>query len=161
MAWRQRSFSKTTQPKECECSCPEAAHWSKDGHCVVKACGCLAFRPKKSGNKYNAAKTEIKGQKFDSKFEGKVGTDLKYRAMAGEKFTIRRQVDFPMIVNGRKITTYRADFVLEHEDGTTEIVEAKGLSTHEFRIKWKLLEALYPEIKLTMEMCVNGWGRRR
>lgn len=136
------------------------AHWSKDGHCVVPACGCLVYRRKKQGNKYNSAKTVIKGQNFDSKFEGKVGTDLEYRRMSGEKFTIQKQVRFPLVVNGRKIADYVADFVLYHSDGRKEIWEAKGMRTEKFNLKWKLVEALYPDYILTLERESNRWGNR-
>lgn len=120
----------------------------------------MKFRPRKSGNKYNAARTELKGQHFDSKFEGKVGVDLLYRKQSGEKFDIRRQVDFPFVVNGVKICTYRADFVLDHEDGRQEVVEAKGFAQDTWRIKRNLMAALYPEVKLTVETQNRGWRPR-
>jgi hypothetical protein len=85
--------------------------------------------------------------------------DLGYRQRSGESFTVRRQVDFPLVVRGIKIATYRADFVLEHEDGAREVVEAKGFLTREGAMKLKLFEALYPEIKLTVETQKRGWGR--
>ncbi len=157
---RQRFFERTKIRPVCECSDQEMAHWSPDGHCVAPGCDCQAFRPKKARNKYNAARVEIKGQHFDSKFEGKVGADLKYRQMCGEKFEVRRQVDFPFWVNGIKICTYRADYLLTLDDGTQEVVEGKGFEDPKWPIKRKLFEALYPKIRLIVEKERSGWRRR-
>lgn len=157
MAFRQRTFERKKGRPPCECSCAEMAHWSRDGSCVVEACGCKQYRPRKAKNKYGAARAEVKGQHFDSKFEGKVATDLEYRKQCGENFTIRRQVDFPLVVNGKKICTYRADFVLDHADGTKEVVEAKGFRTPAFKIKWELAQALFPGVKFTEETERRGW----
>ena len=77
----------------------------------------------------------------------KVGVDLSYQLKEGVIKDLRRQVDFPLIVNGMKITTYRADFLVTHADQTQEVVEAKGILFPEARIKLKLFEAL---------MCQDG-----
>lgn len=100
--------------------------------------------------KYKNKRTTIKGIHYDSKFESKVGKDLEYRMMAKDIACFSRQVNFPLVVNGIKITTYRADFVVEHNDKSLEVVEAKGFLTDLGRIKLLLFEALFPQYKLTI-----------
>ena len=56
---------------------------------------------------------------------------------------IEFQFKFPIIVNGHKIATYVADFVVTFADGHREIHETKGYPTKEYLLKKKLVEALY------------------
>lgn len=101
--------------------------------------------------KYKNKPVERNGVHYDSKLESKVGFELEMQERAGKIKEIRRQVDFPMMVNGFKITTYRADFVVVNDDDSKEVVEAKGFLTDTAAIKLKLFEALYtPEYKLTV-----------
>lgn len=140
----------------CECSPskndvhPAMAHWSQDGHCVVPDCSCKSYKRKKM-NKYNAARVEIKGQHFDSAFEGKVATDLHYLEMAGQNdlIEIERQKEFKFIHNGVLICIYKADFFGRTKDMRKPcVVEAKGLRMEGWRIKKKLMAAFYPEVEL-------------
>ena len=41
------------------------------------------------------------------------------------------------------LTNYFIDFVVQENDGTESYVEVKGFETKEFKLKWKLLEAIY------------------
>lgn len=101
--------------------------------------------------KYHNKRTEVNGIHYDSKLESKVGWELDLRLKSGDIKSVQRQVTFAFVVNGIKITTYRADFVIENNDGTKEVVEAKGFLTDVGRIKILLFEALYvPEYKLTI-----------
>jgi hypothetical protein len=139
----------------CDCSPskidihPNMAHWSPDGHCVVPKCKCKKYSRKRL-NKYNAAKTEIRGQHFDSKLEGKVATDLRYLEMAGQNdlVEIERQKEFRFIHNGVHICSYYADFFGRKKDGRQPVVvEAKGMRMDGYRIKKKLMAAFYPEVE--------------
>ena len=87
---------------------------------------------------------------FDSPLEYNVGAELAQRKEAGEITEIRRQVDFPMVVNGIKICTYRADYYVTFADGTEGVYEPKGIPFQMGEIKLLLFEALYPHIKLTV-----------
>lgn len=50
-------------------------------------------------------------------------------------------------VNGELICTYKIDFVeIDMKDNETW-TEIKGFETPEWRLKWKLFDALYPERK--------------
>lgn len=101
-------------------------------------------------SKYGAKKTEFKGRSYASKFEASVASDLDLRLKAGELTKVQPQVTIPLIVNGTKVGQYRADFIVTHPDGSQEVVEAKGFETMLFRLKWRVLEATRPDLKLTL-----------
>ena len=44
--------------------------------------------------------------------------------------------------------TYVADFVIENNDGTTDVVDVKGFETQLFKVKQKLFEYKYPDLQL-------------
>jgi len=98
--------------------------------------------PNKS-NKYGARKTEYNGVMYDSKRESEYARELDLRVRAHDILSWQRQVKYPMIVKDIKITTYVADFVITHNNGHIEIVDIKGVETPVFKLKAKLLKALY------------------
>src|SRR3972149_1936603 len=71
---------------------------------------------------------------------------LSLKKLAGELQEIRRQVTFNLNVNGKKITSHRVDFFVQHKTGLWEAVEYKGFATEIWNLKRKLFEAVYPEI---------------
>ncbi len=101
---------------------------------------------------------------WDSKFERGVGEDLELRKLAGEIVDIKRQVAIRLEVNGYLVATYKIDFIVEHNDGHLELIEAKGFATADWKLKWKLLEALhqdiYPGSELTIIYQRNTWSPR-
>jgi hypothetical protein len=97
-------------------------------------------------NKYGAKRTEFDGYKYDSKFEASVAQDLTLRVKAKDIKSFDRQTTLRLDVNGVHICNYKIDFVVHHNDGTQEFLEAKGFETMLWRVKWKLLEALHEEI---------------
>lgn len=134
----------------CKCDHPLVAHYRQDGSCVLKGCGCMEFRGKPR-TKYNNVKSEAKGEHFDSKHEMKSITDLRYLIESGEADfeDLRRQIPFHFFVNGVKICTYVADAVVTVKDtGKQRVFEPKGMKTETYRIKQKLMQALYPEVEL-------------
>lgn len=103
--------------------------------------------PRRSGTKYGNVKTTYNGQLFDSKREAghaalldqlRRATNISERVAA-----VQSQVKFPIEVNEKKIATYVADFVVRFADGREEIHEVKGMKTAVYRLKKKLIEALY------------------
>jgi len=106
-------------------------------------------------NKFNAKKTEFMGIKFDSKWEAERYGQLHAMEKAGAIKDLQRQVRYNIQVNDQKICQYVADFVYQDMglDGESpkEIVEdAKGVETPEFKIKKKLMKAVFGiEIKIT------------
>lgn len=61
---------------------------------------------------------------------------------------IEEQVPFECIVNGKKVCKYLLDFKVTYGNGVVQFVDVKGMITQTYRIKKKLVEALF-EIKIT------------
>lgn len=99
---------------------------------------------KKSGvSKYHNKKTEFRGIVYDSKREARYAQELYLRMKAGEIIKIENQVSFPVVVAGKKICTYIADFRIHYRQGRMEVIDVKGMKTPVYRLKKKLVEALY------------------
>lgn len=105
-------------------------------------------------NKYGNRKTEIDGIKFDSQKEAEYYCQLKLLKRAGEIKDFGMQQRYELLPtfkkNGMtfKSVTYVADFVIVNNDGTTEVVDVKGMETQVFKIKQKLFEYMYPNLSL-------------
>lgn len=102
--------------------------------------------------------------KNDSKFEASIAQDLELLKKAGEIIDFEEQVKIPLIVNNYIICNYYIDFVIHHNDGTTEYREAKGWASEIWKHKWKLFEALYSDIPgniLTVEYQGKSWKPQR
>lgn len=76
---------------------------------------------------------------------------------------LRTQVAYPLLVNGVKVATYRADHVYIHycpdnpdPRGEEVIEEVKGLPTPEWKLKCKLFHALYPGHRIRVIACPEG-----
>lgn len=105
------------------------------------------------GNKYHAKKAEGVGGLYHSKRERDYAGELDLRQKAKDIKSWGRQLKMSLDVNGFHIANYFIDFVVFHNDETTEYVEVKGFETPEWRLKWKLFEALYgqvPGVRLTV-----------
>lgn len=93
-------------------------------------------------NKYGAKKIEIDGYVFASQAEGLRYWELKHLERAGEIRGLTMQPAFPIIVNDTKVATYKADFAYE-QDGQQIVEDVKGVKTPTYRLKKKLVEAIY------------------
>jgi type I site-specific restriction endonuclease len=96
--------------------------------------------------KYHNKKTEIDGIVFDSSKEGKIYLDLKLLQQSGEIQKFERQVTFELVpsqkIDGKVVEraiTYKADFVVYHNDGSKAVVDAKGMRDQKYPIKRKLM----------------------
>lgn len=95
-------------------------------------------------NKFGAIKTTIDGITFDSKAEGRRYSHLKLLERAGEIADIELQPRFDLIINGKKCGFYKADFGYRLCANDERVVEdVKGVATPVFRLKKKLVAALY------------------
>ena len=102
-------------------------------------------------NKFNAKTIIIDGIKFQSIKEGNYYKQLLLQKKAKNESDrvvhIELQPRFDIIVNGKKIGFYKADFKTTYADNRIEIVDVKGLkkgSAYQlFKIKKKIVEALY------------------
>lgn len=92
--------------------------------------------------KYRNTPVTVDGIRFDSQAEARRWQQLKLLERAGVIMELQRQITFPIAWNGIKICSYRADFVYrEIATGETVIEDVKGVLTHEYRIKAKLMAA--------------------
>ena len=99
------------------------------------------------GNKYKAVRTEVDGITFDSKREAARYMELMLLQRAGEIERLELQPKYDCIVNGRKICTYRADFRYFTKESSV-VEDVKGMKTAVYRLKKKLVEALYPGVTI-------------
>jgi hypothetical protein len=98
-------------------------------------------------SKYHAQRTTLDGITFASKAEARRYQDLKILELSGEIDNLVLQPVFPLVVNDVKIGKYIADF--SYYEGDNKIVEdVKGIKTPVYRLKKKLVEALY-KIEIT------------
>jgi hypothetical protein len=86
-------------------------------------------------------------ERFDSKAEAERHLELLEKVARKEITGLERQPVFRLEVEGTWITTYRADW--RYYDLINECVaveDKKGFETPEFKIKWRLVQALHPDI---------------
>lgn len=93
--------------------------------------------------KYNARKTEIDGYVFDSRREANRYSELKLIEAAGEIKSLELQIPYPCIVNEQLVCKYIADFRYKLPSGRVVVEDAKGYKTDLYRLKNKLVRALY------------------
>ena len=87
-------------------------------------------------SKYGAKRVEIDGIKFDSRKEANYYLELKIRLAAKDIKGFCRQPEFILAPNLR----YKADFIIFNNDGTSEIIDVKGMQTQVYKDKKKLFE---------------------
>jgi hypothetical protein len=97
-----------------------------------------------SGNKYGAKSTVYNGVKYPSIKEANYAKMLDWRIKGGEVKEWSAQPKFELIVNKQKICSYKLDFRFTDHDGQIFYVEVKGYPTREWKLKWKLINALWP-----------------
>ena len=105
-----------------------------------------------SRSKYGSKKTIVDNIKFDSKWEAERYGQLKAMESAMFIRDLELQVPYDIVVNDVKICRYVADFRYKKESNHTitndeyyvEVVEdAKGFETPEFKLKKKLMKAVF------------------
>jgi hypothetical protein len=94
-------------------------------------------------SKYGNIKTMYYGILFDSKKEGERYLRLKQLEEEGKISNLQLQVPYPVIINGVKVCDYKADFVYHIETGAIVVEDVKGYKTPEYRLKRKLIRAVY------------------
>lgn len=116
--------------------------------------------------KYNAKGEHIDGHWFASQAEGVRYRQLLRMAEQGQIERIELQPSFPLSINNRHISTYRADFRYAVLDPTGRIIkvvieDVKGMVTDVYLMKKKLVEALYTiEINEIPSKTVGQWEGR-
>lgn len=98
---------------------------------------------KKKPSKYRNEKTEADGIWFDSKREANRYKDLVLLQEAGEINSLHLQVAFPVTIGPHKICNYIADFYYQDASGKFVIEDSKGMRTPVYKLKKRLVEAIY------------------
>ena len=110
------------------------------------------FVQKKKRNKYNNKPKTYNGIKYHSTKEADYARTLDLLINVGEVKKWERQLKYDFIVNYVKICSYYLDFKVFYSDGRIEHIDIKGIdkktgkpvtSTSSFKIKVKLMEAIY------------------
>lgn len=111
--------------------------------------------------KYSAIKTDCAaGHRHDSKIEAKRCDELHSLELTGAITRLEMQPVFPVIINGKTVCKYIADFAWFTAD--CRIVEdVKGMTTPVFNLKKKLVEASHPGTVITLYPPRKRKARRR
>ncbi len=107
-------------------------HWTIDKYKEYE-------RNKGKRSKYGAKKTSIDGHTFDSQKEANYYEELKIRLQAKDIMGFCLQPIFVLAPG----LTYKADFIVFNNNGTTEIIDTKGFKTKEYIAKKKVFEDKY------------------
>lgn len=100
------------------------------------------------GNKYGAKRTEFNGHKYDSKFEAGVAQELELRKQVKDIKDYDRQFKVEVWCyreNGLPAfkVSHKVDFRIHHNDGSYELVEAKGMILPDYKWRRKFLEEIW------------------
>ena len=92
----------------------------------------------KSKSKYGNKITEVAGKKFDSRKEARFFLQLQQDPTVK---SIQTQVVYELIPKqkGERACSYKADFVVEYQDGSTVVYDVKGMRTPLYVVKRKLM----------------------
>lgn len=103
-----------------------------------------AFRNMTKSHKYGARATVVDNIRFPSRKEANRYAELKLLERADAVRDIRCQVRMPIEVNSVHVADYICDFVYWDTDKKARIWEdVKGFRTDVYKLKKKLVEALY------------------
>lgn len=91
------------------------------------------------------------GRVYHSKAEARKAAALDVLVRAKKISGWKAQGTIVLAVNGKTICLMRPDFVVNHNDGRQQWLEVKGHETEVYKLKRKLLAALFPELWYTVE----------
>lgn len=101
-----------------------------------------ALRRRSILSKYRNERVMVDGLLFDSKREARRWGELQLLEKVGEIQHLRRQVRYDLTVKGVRVGQYVADFVYTKHNRTV-VEDAKGVRTQVYRLKRKLMQAIY------------------
>ncbi len=122
------------------CASEAAARW----HCLKRRTSPINERR----SKFGAIKENRDGHVFASKKEARRYGELKTLEQVGKIRQLELQPKFECLVKGAHICTYIADFRYTDDEGYQVVEDCKGYKTASYRIKKKLVEALYYPLKI-------------
>jgi len=112
-------------------------------------------------HKFRAKKTDcLHGHTHDSNLEAGRCDALHALEAEGMITDLSQQPEFPVMVNGKLICKYVADFQYQVQDCRI-IEDCKGVQTRVFSIKRKLVEAAYPGTVITLYPPVKRKARKK
>lgn len=94
-------------------------------------------------NKYRNIKARVDGIEFDSRKEANRYCELKLMERAKIISNLELQPKFQIRINATTVCTYIADFRYMDTDGKTVVEDVKGVKTAVYRLKKKLVKAVY------------------
>ena len=102
---------------------------------------------RKRQSKYRAEPTVIDGIRFASKKEARRYAALRIAEKSGLIRGLELQPKFPVLINGTKVCTYKADFAY-FENGKRVTEDCKGFKTPVYKLKKRMVEAAYPGLEI-------------
>ena len=96
----------------------------------------------KGRSKYGNKKVELDGYKFDSIKEKNRYVELMLMQKVGEISALEVHLSFDLPVNSVLIAKYVSDFTY-YREGNYCVEDAKGFKTPVYRLKKKLMKAIY------------------
>ena len=116
-------------------------------HLLQPVHGLPPAEKKKPKRKYRNEPCVADGIKFHSKKEADRWQDLKVMEMAGVIRDLERQVRYPLMVNGERVSLYTADFryvEVKTEEKVVEDTKSEATCQNEaYGIRKRLMKALY------------------
>lgn len=116
-------------------------------------------------NKYHNRKVTRNGIKYDSLSEMRFHDRLLDQQNKGEIEEIILQPVYELqpsfVKDGKKRQpiTYVADFYIKYADGDEEVIDVKGALTVEFKLKQKMFDKKYPDLRLVLwSECPKKFG---
>ncbi len=125
--------------------------WTEDDYMeYLERQGKTTARKKPKASKYRNKKTWVNGICFDSKKEAEFYLTLNLLLQVGEIKGFCRQPEFVLVEGDEKdrAITYKADFIVFHRDGRTEIIDVKGYESEQWKRTFKQFRLRYPDLKL-------------
>lgn len=108
---------------------------------------------KKKPSKYHAKRVQVDGIYFDSQFEADYYGQLKLLLRAHEIDGFSYKAHFVLQEgfwkDGKLVLpiTYIADFIVWNTDGTTCVIDTKGVATKDYKLKKKMFLSRYPKLE--------------
>lgn len=112
-------------------------------------------------SKFNNENVRLAGYTFDSKAEALHFLVLQDMVKQGEIRSFRYHVPYKLFgKNGTEVGSHETDFEVLNLDGSLEIQEVKGYTTDTWKLKKKLFEDNYPDLRYVVIPAANYYGRK-
>jgi hypothetical protein len=112
---------------------------------AVCLCGKVRGSKKAAAGKYHAIRCTYDGFTYDSKFEALMAMELDWRLKGKDIQAWERQfvIEIRNPKTGELLRRHKVDFRITHNDGSYELVEAKGFETRDWKMLRDEIEVLW------------------